>query len=143
MQESGNGDSVNSSLTDLMTSLMVIFVLLLLVFLQRRATGDPAVAEELRKALVELKAQGLSERNIQRNGNVILIVVPDRLMNFESGKSELRPQGLDFLRERIPQLAGVLCSNCGLACPFGATCEDGRFRRVPSVGPRGTRVPSV
>jgi hypothetical protein len=78
VQEPGNGDSVNSSLTDLMTSLMVIFVLLLLVFLQRRATGDPAVAEELRKALVELKAQGLSDRNIQRNGNVILIVVPDR-----------------------------------------------------------------
>ena len=94
-----------------MTSLMVIFVLLLLVFLQRRATGDPAVAEELRKALVELKAQGLTERYIQRNGNVILIVVPDRLMNFESGKFELRPQGHDFLRERIPELAGVLCSD--------------------------------
>jgi outer membrane protein OmpA-like peptidoglycan-associated protein len=42
---------------------------------------------------------------------VILIVVPDRLMNFESGKFELRPQGQDFLRERIPQLAGVLCSD--------------------------------
>jgi flagellar motor protein MotB len=111
VQEPGNGDSVNSSLTDLMTSLMVIFVLLLLVFLQRRATGDPAVAEELRKALVELKAQGLSERNIQRKGNVILIVVPDRLMNFESGKFELRPQGQDFLRERVPQIAKVLCSD--------------------------------
>ena len=37
MEESNSVDHLNSSLTDLMTSLMVIFILLLLVFVHRTA----------------------------------------------------------------------------------------------------------
>jgi flagellar motor protein MotB len=35
--------------------------------------------------------------------------VPDNLMNFELGKSALKPEGETFLRSRIPRLAEVLC----------------------------------
>ena len=41
MEESNSSDHLNSSLTDLMTSLMVIFILLLLVFVNRTANKEP------------------------------------------------------------------------------------------------------
>ena len=45
MEDQNNGDHLNSSLTDLMTSLMVIFILLLLVFVHRTAGKDAAVTD--------------------------------------------------------------------------------------------------
>lgn len=113
MQGHGSGEHLNSSLTDLMTSLMVIFVLLLLVFLQRTAGKNVAITDALLKTLKEeMVPQGFSERHIQidkRDRNAILVVVPDRLMNFELGKYSLRPEGEEFIRTRIPVLADVLC----------------------------------
>ena len=45
MDEQGSSDHLSSSLTDLMTSLMVIFVLLLLVFVSHTASKDAAVTD--------------------------------------------------------------------------------------------------
>lgn len=113
MDDHGSADHLNSSLTDLMTSLMVIFILLLLVFLHRTAVKDPAVTDALLKTLkTDLIPQGFSSQNIQldkKDRNAILVVVPDNLMNFEIGESRLRPEGEEFLRSRIPKLAQVLC----------------------------------
>ena len=113
MEDHGSSDNLNSSLTDLMTSLMVIFILLLLVFLHRTAGKDIAVTDALLRTLkVDLVPQGFSERNIQldkKDRNAILVVVPDNLMNFELGESSLRPEGEQFLKTRIPRMAEVLC----------------------------------
>ena len=49
MEEPNSVDHLNSSLTDLMTSLMVIFILLLLVFVHRTAGKDAAVTDVLLK----------------------------------------------------------------------------------------------
>ena len=49
MEDQSNTDHLNSSLTDLMTSLMVIFILLLLVFVHRTAGKDAAVTDVLLK----------------------------------------------------------------------------------------------
>jgi len=93
---------------------MVIFVLLLLVFISRSAGKDIAVTDALLKTLkTDLVPQGFSDRNIQldkRDRNAILVVVPDKLMNFEIGESRLRPEGEEFLATRIPRLAQVLCA---------------------------------
>jgi flagellar motor protein MotB len=114
MEEQSSSDSLNSSLTDLMTSLMVIFILLLLVFLHRTAGKNIAVTDALLKALkTDLVPQGFNARDIQldkKDRNAILVIVPDKLMNFEIGNSRLRPEGEQFLRSRIPKLAQVLCS---------------------------------
>jgi len=40
-----------------------------------------------------------------------LVIVPEGLMNFETGKSALKPQGEQFLKIHIPELAEVLCSD--------------------------------
>jgi flagellar motor protein MotB len=115
MDESGSPDHLSSSLTDLMTSLMVIFVLLLLVFLDRKAGADPAVADTLLKKLrQDLVPQGFNDNTIRpdpRERNAILVIVPDRLMNFETGKSALQRDGERFLKTSIPKFADVLCSD--------------------------------
>jgi outer membrane protein OmpA-like peptidoglycan-associated protein len=115
MEESNSVDHLNSSLTDLMTSLMVIFILLLLVFVHRTAGKDAAVTDVLlKRLLLDMKPQGFSEKTIRpdpRDRNAILVIVPDRLMNFETGKSTLRPDGEAFLKTYIPEFADVLCSD--------------------------------
>jgi flagellar motor protein MotB len=114
MEESSNSDHLNSSLTDLMTSLMVIFILLLLVFVHHTASKDAAVTDVLLKKLrQDLSPQGFNDKTIRpdpRDRNAILVIVPDRLMNFQQGKSTLRPEGETFLRTYIPEFAKVLCS---------------------------------
>ena len=123
MEDHGSSDHLNSSLTDLMTSLMVIFILLLLVFVHRTAGKDAAVTDVLLKRLRhDMTPQGFTEKSIRldpRDRNAILVIVPDRLMNFETGKSNLRPEGERFLQFYVPHLAGVLCSD-----QFGPNIES-------------------
>ena len=94
---------------------MVIFILLLLVFLNRTAGRDPAITDVLLERLkVDLVPQGFSNELIQidkKDRNAILVIVPDRLMNFELNESRLKPEGESFLSENIPRLAGVLCDS--------------------------------
>jgi outer membrane protein OmpA-like peptidoglycan-associated protein len=115
MEDQSSPDHLNSSMTDLMTSLMVIFILLLLVFVHRTAGKDAAVTDVLLKRLrYEMQPQGFNENTIRpdpRDRNAILVIVPDRLMNFEAGKSKLRPEGEQFLKAYIPHLAEVLCGD--------------------------------
>ena len=115
MEESGSSDHLGSSLTDLMTSLMVIFILLLLVFVHRTASKDAAVTDVLLKKLrQDLIPQGFKENAIlrdPRDRNAILVIVPDKLMNFEPGDWHLKPEGEMFLRSHIPEFANVLCSD--------------------------------
>ena len=140
MEESNSSDHLNSSLTDLMTSLMVIFILLLLVFVNRTANKDPALTDVLLKRLrQDLNPQGFNEKTIRpdpRDRNAILVIVPDRLMNFETGKSTLRPDGELFLKNYIPEFANVLCSN-----EFRASIEsivvEGHTDMHPYVGRTG------
>ena len=47
MDDQSNSDHLSSSLTDLMTSLMVIFILLLLVFVSHNASKDAALTDVL------------------------------------------------------------------------------------------------
>jgi flagellar motor protein MotB len=112
MEEPDSADHLNSSLTDLMASLMVIFILLLLVFVSSKAGTDPAVAELLlRRLRDDLNPMGFSDKAMTRDRNVILVIVPDRLMNFETGKSALQPDGEQFLKRYIPHFAAVICSD--------------------------------
>ncbi len=115
MEDQSNTDHLNSSMTDLMTSLMVIFILLLLVFVHRTAGKDAAVTDVLLKRLRhDMQPMGFNENTIRpdpRDRNAILVIVPDRLMNFEPSKFNLRPEGEQFLKNYIPNFANVLCSD--------------------------------
>jgi outer membrane protein OmpA-like peptidoglycan-associated protein len=112
MDESSSTEHLSSSLTDLMTSLMVIFILLLLVFISGSASKDLAVRQVLLKKL-EHELTGYGNDNIRpdpKDPTAILIIVPNKLMNFELGKADLRAEGAEFLRDHIPQLAEIVCA---------------------------------
>lgn len=115
MDDQGNSDHLSSSLTDLMTSLMVIFILLLLVFVSHNASKDAALTDVLlAKLRKDLQPQGFNENSIRpdpRDRNAILVIVPGDLMNFETQKADLQPAGRQFLRTHIPAFADVLCSD--------------------------------
>ena len=82
MEEPNSVDHLNSSLTDLMTSLMVIFILLLLVFVHRTAGKDAAVTDVLlRRLLSDMKPHGFNEQTIRhdpRDRNAILALPSQR-----------------------------------------------------------------
>jgi len=125
MRSAAANDHLASSLTDLVTSLMVIFILLLLVFINNRASQQALVVRDLMKDLqVEFResggpsqgpasgGEGLQEASIQRDlkdPGTLLFIVPERVMNFALNESRLKPEGENFIRERIPQLARILC----------------------------------
>jgi flagellar motor protein MotB len=92
---------------------MVIFILLLLVFVSHTASKDASATDMLLKdLLVQLRPQHLNEDAVHldpRDRNAILIVVPDRLMGFESGQAVLKSEGAGFLQSYTPVLASVLC----------------------------------
>lgn len=117
-------DHLGSSLTDLVTSLMVIFILLLLVFLNNRASQQAVVVKDLLQNLkVNLKDGGGESQGPQHGGDgeqraslqedvkdpgTLLFIVPARVMNFASNESKLNPEGETFIRRTIPQLAAIL-----------------------------------
>jgi flagellar motor protein MotB len=114
MKKNASGDHLSSSLTDLMTSLMVIFVLLLVTKLNNQAGAIGGRVEDI---IERLKLQGLvgqEGEEIQRNGNQIVIVVPEQLMSFKQAKAELggatlSEEGKGYLERHIPKWAEILC----------------------------------
>ncbi|MDR3409828.1 MAG: OmpA family protein [Formivibrio sp.] len=113
--DEGNTDHLSSSLTDLMTSLMVIFILLLLVFVSHTASKDAVLTDVLlTKLRKDLQPQGFNENTIRpdpRDKNAILVIVPGKLMNFRIQKADLKDDGKDFLKGYIPNFAHILCDN--------------------------------
>ena len=102
MEEQGNSDHLSSSLTDLMTSLMVIFILLLLVFVSHTASKDPALTDVLLSKLrKDLQPQRFTENTVMpdpRDRNAILDIAPGKLMNFQIQKADLKDDGREFLK---------------------------------------------
>ena len=114
MRRQARIDHLASSFTDLMTSLMVIFVLLFLAFVHnqvgKRQTVKGNILAELKK---ELSPIGLPEDSIksdQNDPNAVVIIVPERLMNFDSGKTNLKDDGNKFIDEKIPAIAKALAA---------------------------------
>lgn len=124
MRGQAQSDHLSHSLTDLVTSLMVIFILLMLVFINNRASQQAVVVQDLMKDLkVQLKDGGGPTQGAQAGGDgnheamiqrdlkdpgTLLFIVPERVMNFAVNESQLKPEGVAFIQKRIPQLAHIL-----------------------------------
>jgi outer membrane protein OmpA-like peptidoglycan-associated protein len=135
--EDGSSDHLSSSLTDLMTSLMVIFVLLLLVFVSHTASKDAAVTDVLLKRLKQdLIPQGFSQELIRpdpRDRNAILVIVPDNLMRFDTQKANVNSNGQGWLKTHIPGLANVLCG-AQFRASVDSIVVEGHTDRQPWTG---------
>lgn len=105
-------ESHAASFTDLMASLMVIFVLLFVAYVNNAAAKGKTVRDDLLSQLRErLRSVGLSQEQIrqdERDKNAIVIVMPDSLL-FSLGSRTVRSNGVQALRDLMPLLSGVLC----------------------------------
>jgi outer membrane protein OmpA-like peptidoglycan-associated protein len=108
------GSGLASSLTDLMTSLAVIFILLLVAMLnnqrQQAAGTRNLVLSRLQAALEKFRQQGVEVKSDPNDPLVLLVIVPEDLLKFEQGKSEIPATGYEFLGTFVPKFVSTACS---------------------------------
>lgn len=112
------GTGLASSLTDLMTSLAVIFILLLVAMLNNaRAKGQTIRSEILAQLQEELKSfvtPDFKERvDVQLDKNdplSLLVIVPQGLLNFPTDEYRISDKGRTFIGQFVPKLASTLCA---------------------------------
>lgn len=118
MAADSGSSGLSSSMTDLMTSLAVIFILLLVASLNNtQQEGEQTrndillkLQEKLSKELVEYKDQGFQLTNDPKDPLGLIIVVPEGLLNFAVNRADIPPAGVEFLNRITPKLADTLCS---------------------------------
>ncbi|NYF53911.1 OmpA/MotB family protein [Tunturiibacter gelidoferens] len=105
-------DHLSSSFTDLMSSLVVIFILLFLAFVHEQEGRQESIKDKLLAELQQqLKEANLDQQNIKKDGDAVVIIVPEGLMNFETGKSDLKEGGKAFLQKYIPPISKMLVND--------------------------------
>lgn len=118
MAEDVRDSGLSSSLTDLMTSLAVIFILLLVASLNNvKQSGELArnaillkLQQELQRELKDFRNEGFEVRNDPKDPLGLIVIVPEGLLNFELNKFAIPKQGSEFLGKIIPKMATILCS---------------------------------
>jgi len=114
MRRGSGSDHLASSFTDLMTSLMVIFILLLLGFVNNQASINSVTAQSLMTQLrQQLEPVGIKREDIRidpKDPSTILLTVLDAQLTFEPNSYRLQPEGETFLQTRMPKLTETLCA---------------------------------
>lgn len=109
-----NSAVVTSGVADLMTSLAVIFILLLVAYVTRVQEGNTNPVRSRTVATdMTLRLDPLHTPPEARRPNVHTITVPDTAINFEFGKSTLLPATETFLSEAMPHYASITCQSGG------------------------------
>jgi outer membrane protein OmpA-like peptidoglycan-associated protein len=117
-QETSDGSStVAGGVADLMTSLAVIFILLLAAYLTRVEDGTAKPASSTSPASsereVRLHSPHLAVERSTVDPDVMRVVIPAAILNFELGKSTLLPQAETFLSDTMPYYATMICGPQG------------------------------
>ncbi|MBI4457330.1 MAG: OmpA family protein [Acidobacteria bacterium] len=110
---------LGSSLTDLMTSLAVIFILLF-VATQNNERRQGQIT--LNRILIELQEQLNSFSTPDTNERIVveldkndplslLVIVPQGFLNFATDESMISDRGHTFIEQFAPKLASTLCSD--------------------------------
>lgn len=114
-QESYAGSSaVATGVTDLMTSLAVIFILLFAAYVNRVHESqeipaqNPAPPQEQQQ---EPDAPVLTHK--EQKSDVLVVSMPEAALTFEFGESRLLPSAEAFLSETMPQYAAMVCAQGG------------------------------
>ncbi|MGB0910507.1 MAG: OmpA family protein [Nitrospirales bacterium] len=104
----------SNGITDLMTSLAMVFILLFAAFITQTSSEARSQLQEnkenVRGALHDhLEKLGLSLNADPRDPLTLLIVVPENLLTFEFGESLLTSRANQFLEDAMPFYAAVVC----------------------------------
>src|SRR6266545_6081645 len=112
-----SGSALASGITDLMTSLAVIFILLLAAYVTRVEDGNAKPPSPKTIATTELEQHlhphHLAIETKSAEPHVLSIVVPDAILNFELGRSALLPPAEEFLTQTMPHYATMMCGPQG------------------------------
>jgi len=114
MMHPGTNTGMSNSFTDLMTSLAVIFILLLCASLnnaqQEGQTTVNSVLAEMQRELKEFVSGGIEVKSDPKDPLGLLILVPEDLLAFPLDRADISPNGELFLRTFIPKLSKIVCS---------------------------------
>lgn len=118
MQDGQGSSALNSSMTDLMTSLAVIFILLLVASLnnsyRQGQIAKSSVLDELKKVLsselTEFKKDGFILTDDPKDPLGLILIVPDGLLNFKKNDARVPLRGKEFLYKIIPKISQAVCS---------------------------------
>ena len=111
-----------NSMTDLMTSLAVVFILLLVVYLNHAWLENKIREKRYRDAIagtktvkrdlkLELGTRGIQSEDDLRDPLAIVIYLKNDKLQFDHDKSDLKPAGKEFIKAFIPKLASVLAGD--------------------------------
>lgn len=108
-----NNSGMSSSFADLMTSMAIIFILLLCASLnnaqQEGQTVRNSVLAEMQKALKEFVSGGIEVKSDPKDPLGLLVLVPEDLLAFKFDHADLSPAGESFLKSFIPKLSRIVC----------------------------------
>ena len=114
---SEGSSTVAGGIADLMTSLAVIFILLLAAYLTKVGDGSTKPTTPSSRVTPEHEVLPPShDLTVERNSidpDIMRIVIPETILNFELGKSTLLPQAETFLTDTIPYYATRICGPQG------------------------------
>ena len=114
MAQEERSSSLSNSFTDLMTSIAVIFILLLCASLnnaqQEGETTRNSVLAELQKELVEFVSRGIEVKADPKDPLGLLILVPEGLLAFQVDRWDIPGRGQIFLESFIPRLSKTIGS---------------------------------
>lgn len=105
---------VTSGVADLMTSLAVIFILLLVAYVTRAQNGNAnPVGSHATPTDMTPSFDPRHPSPEEKRPSVHTVTVPDAAINFEFGKSTLLPTAETFLLEVMPHYASIICGPGG------------------------------
>jgi outer membrane protein OmpA-like peptidoglycan-associated protein len=103
---------ITFGVTDFIMSVAIIFVLLFILALQPAsytAASEEATADARQPVQNHLERLGLPIDKDPEDQQVLLLAMPEDLLNFEFGRATLRPAAVLYLQESIPRYATALC----------------------------------
>lgn len=105
---------IANSFTDLMTSLAVIFILLLCAFMnnafEESQNTRTKILASLQQQLEEYIKKGVRVESDPNDPLALLILIPEGLLEFKFDRYEIPEQGVDFLRSFIPKFTNIIYS---------------------------------
>lgn len=109
--------TVAGGIADLMTSLAVICILLLAAYITKADQGNATPASPTPPVTAEREMppqpHDLAVERSTDDPDVMRVVIPETILNFEVGKSTLLPPAETFLADTIPYCATMICGPQG------------------------------
>lgn len=133
------GSAFASTLTDLMTSLAVIFILLLVVFLKQSHDQSKRAKDEVREQLeVLLEEKSLALKQDERDPLTLAVMVGEKDLNFPVGEHRLSSSGATFVDGFFKNFAQKICDP-ELRKKIDSVIIEGHTDRSGERSPDGVR----